>query len=87
MKTSSIALLAIAAVASAQQADSTAIVACATTVDNILATAATNDGAKACAKEAGFSMDSTDMSDAAIKKYVDAKACQAWWTATVGSIN
>ncbi|KAF0709045.1 hypothetical protein As57867_006101, partial [Aphanomyces stellatus] len=84
MKTTVVAAAALVALVSAA---TDPVVTCTNSVSSVIAAANTNDGAKACATESGLSPTAPDMSDAALKKFADAKACQAWWTATVGSIN
>ncbi|KAF0708839.1 hypothetical protein As57867_005907, partial [Aphanomyces stellatus] len=83
MKTTAVAAAALVALVAADDA----IVACTTKFGGVLTAAATNDGAKACATETGLSLTVVDVSDAALKKIGDAKACQAWWTATVAAAN
>ncbi|KAF0714749.1 hypothetical protein As57867_003704, partial [Aphanomyces stellatus] len=60
---------------------------CSANMDALLTAAMTNIDAVACARESGLGLDSTDVSDAALQKYIATASCQLWWANIVKSIH
>ncbi|KAF0699535.1 Aste57867_9910 [Aphanomyces stellatus] len=81
--TATILSAAFLASSSAQSADQQAALVCVKSVQTALTQAVASTGAAACAKEAGFSLSSNDVSDAALAKYVASAACQSWYKSDI----
>ncbi|KAF0699534.1 Aste57867_9909 [Aphanomyces stellatus] len=87
MKSTAIASALFFAAVSAQTDEQKATLVCVNNVQTALALAVMSPNSAACAKDAGFSLTSTDVSDAALAKYVASTACQSWYkTDVVGAL-
>ncbi|KAF0687982.1 Aste57867_20363 [Aphanomyces stellatus] len=60
---------------------------CTKSVGEVLTAGASNDGAKACAKEAGITLGATTVSAEDVKKATHAASCKKWWHALVKDVN